>query len=47
MGLRFFCVAGGGGSYEWAVALLGVRTPSKNARPVPRVQAYIAWFLRR
>jgi hypothetical protein len=31
MGLRFSCVARGwGGSQEWAVALLGVHTPSKK-----------------
>jgi hypothetical protein len=34
MGLRFYCVAGRGGSQEWVVALLGVRTPSKNPHPV-------------
>jgi hypothetical protein len=34
MGLRFYCDAGGGGSQKWAVALLGVHTPSKNPTPV-------------
>jgi hypothetical protein len=35
----------GGGSWRWAVAFLGVQTPSKNPRPVSRKQAYIARLL--
>jgi hypothetical protein len=31
-----------GGSRRWAVVLLGAHTPSKNPRPVSRMQAYIA-----
>ena len=41
MGLRFFCV-GGGGSQEWAVALPGAHTPSNNPAPLSGTQAYIA-----
>jgi len=33
---------GGGGSQEWAVALLGSHTPLKNPPLVSRMQAYIA-----
>jgi hypothetical protein len=33
-GLRFICVVGGGGSQEWADALLDVHTPSKNPQPI-------------
>jgi hypothetical protein len=44
MGLRFSSVAWRGGSQEWAVALMGVHTPSKNPRPVLRIQAYIAYL---
>ena len=33
---------GGGGSWRWAVALLGGHTPSKNPRPISWLQAYIA-----
>jgi hypothetical protein len=43
-GLRQFRVAGG--SQEWAVALLGVHTSSRNPRPIQRIQAYIAYTLR-
>jgi hypothetical protein len=32
-GLRFSCVAWWGGSQEWAVALLGAHTPSKDPPP--------------
>jgi hypothetical protein len=42
MGLRFFCVAGGGRSRKLAVALLGVHTPSKIPPTTSEVQAYIA-----
>src|SRR5215207_9084775 len=37
-----FALQGWSGSREWAVASLGVRTPSKNPRPVSEIQAYIA-----
>jgi hypothetical protein len=47
MGLRFICVAGGGGSQERAVAFLGVHTTSKNPPPVSQVQAYIAYLIGR
>jgi hypothetical protein len=45
MGLRFLCVGGWGGSQEWAFALLGARTPSKNPASVSRMKAYIAYLL--
>src|ERR671911_307583 len=32
----------GGGSQKYAVVLLGAHTPSKNPRPLSRIQAYIA-----
>src|SRR5829696_1862096 len=38
---------GGGGSQEWAVALLGSHTPSKNPSSFIRVQAYFAYLGRR
>jgi len=44
MGLRFFCVAGEGGSQEWAVALLGVHTTSKNPPLFSGMQAYISYL---
>jgi hypothetical protein len=47
MGLRFYCVAGGGGSQEWVVSLLGAHTLPKNPVPVSRMQAYIAYPLGR
>jgi hypothetical protein len=37
-----FALRVGGGSQEWAVAMLGAHTPSKNPRPVSWTQAYIA-----
>jgi hypothetical protein len=40
-----FVLQGGGGSQEWAVALLGVHTSLKNPRPLSRIQAYIACVL--
>jgi hypothetical protein len=39
-----FLLRVGGGSQEWAVALLGGHTPSKNPRPGSKVQAYIAYL---
>jgi hypothetical protein len=42
MGLRFFCV-GGGGSWKYAVALLGAHTPSKNPPPISGMQAYLSY----
>jgi hypothetical protein len=33
MGLRFFCVGGGGGSWKIAVLLLGVHTPLNKSAP--------------
>jgi hypothetical protein len=42
LGLGFFCVAGGGGLYKLAVALLGAQTTSKNPVPVSQLQACIA-----
>jgi hypothetical protein len=35
---------GGGGSQEWAVALLSVHTTWKNPRPISGMQAYISYF---
>src|SRR5215217_7664968 len=42
-----FMLRGGGGSQEWAIALLGVHTPSRNPPLVPLIQAYIAYALDR
>ena len=36
---------GGGGSLEYAVALPGAHTPSKNPRSVSRMQAHIAFLI--
>jgi hypothetical protein len=44
MGLRFFRVGGGGGSWKLAVALLGVHTTSKNPPPISGMQAYISYL---
>jgi len=44
MGLRFFCVGGGGGSWKMAVALLSVHTTAKNPHPISGMQAYIAYL---
>jgi hypothetical protein len=37
-------LAGGGGSQEWAVALLGAHTPARNPRSISGAQAYIAYL---
>jgi hypothetical protein len=47
MGSGSFALLGGGGSQEWAIALLGVHTSSNNPHPVSRTQAYIACSIRK
>ena len=47
MGLRFFCIGGGGGSRKLAVALPGAHTLSENPPPVSGIQAYIVYLLGR
>jgi hypothetical protein len=47
MGLRFLVLRSGGGSRNWAVALPGAYTPSKNPPPGPGLQAYIAYLFGR